>query len=126
MTTLYHGTPDLILDDEELYEGLCATPDKSAAQSYGEAAGLVCRIYEVELAEGVRVADVSDLEDAAAELEIETLGGYTYELADDEDIRALLEARGFGAVAYPDVAPDNAFEHETVRALVDGALVLVP
>lgn len=118
-STLYHSTTERL--SGTLRDGFCATSDRRASLGYvAHARRAYC--YCVRTAEAVAVASEIELWDAAEAVGV--AADYAFELADEASVRAELARRGFGAVRYQDMSPDNTTEHDCVRACVDGALVL--
>lgn len=116
---LFHGTT-ATLTDTDLTDGLCLADSAGVSEAYLH--GEHGRIYTIDLAAGVSVADHDDLEAAADQLGItdwRDFGGH-FVLADNAAVRAALAADGFGAVTYTDQVADADYEAETVRLLISG------
>lgn len=62
-----------------------------------------------------QVANESNLEEAGEAVGVS--GYYVYDLADDPDVRDELRRRGFKAVEFDDIGPENQYDHPTLLIL---------
>lgn len=112
-TRYYHATVDEL--DGLTDDCICVAVDPEAALAYlrGEEGYL----YEVTLPGALRLADAETVIEIARELDPHSRHAeYAWEAIEEIDgVLARLEAEGYDGVEYEDLAPDNAFEHATIR-----------
>lgn len=89
------------------------TPDADAAIGYLQ--GDAGYLYEVEVGD-LRLADEDDVRRVAREIDPDHPWMYTWEMIEEmgRAVRNALQSEGWDGVAYRDLGPDNAYEHETV------------
>ena len=116
----YHGRAGALAAPEE---GLCCAATADVAELYALAGSNVGRVYALQFASSLHIADESDLAEAAEEVwgseewEERDTCSWTWDAADDPDVRAALASMGYDALTYRDSAPQNACEHVTLRLL---------
>lgn len=121
--------PDDFPEDGHFYSGTqrlnALRNDTSLATSHGESTpyleGRNGFIHHVDI-EGANIADAGDTEEAAKSIGYEPDNrpgspAYHYELADSKKVQRELINRGFDALSYEDVGPENRYTHDTVRLI---------
>jgi len=110
--------------DEITWDDICLTTDADEAAPYVEWCG--GWLHEIDISPDARIADESDIVDAAEDLDIITDDcRLAFELVDRRELRVELARRGFTGCRYDDMGPDNAYTHETIRVWEPGTLSIV-
>lgn len=114
---MYHGS---IRKFDGLNRDICLAYDAEVSIAYlNSNAGY---LYTIEVS-NARIADEEDIQNTASELGYED--DYVFESADRDKVQQALIEAGYDAMQYGDVAPDNAFEHETLRILNPAVATIV-